>query len=114
MPTMPIRVEGDLFDAAQSAGVRSSRSAAQQLSHWARIGRAFESARGVSLRAVDAVLSGDVSYDTLSDAEQAVVRGTWDEQVNECLCGLDLAAEFEADGEPWVEASADGTTVSRS
>lgn len=42
---MPTRVDGDLFDAAKSVGAIASRSAAQQISHWARIGR---EARGVA------------------------------------------------------------------
>src|SRR5680860_1800596 len=36
--TMPMRVDGDLFEAAKSVGAVASRSAAQQISHWARIG----------------------------------------------------------------------------
>ena len=63
--------------------------------------------------AVDAVLAGGASYDALPDAEQAVVRGTWHEQIAERLDGLDLAAEFHAEDEPWVEADADGNAVTR-
>ncbi|MCI0157854.1 ParD-like family protein [Leifsonia shinshuensis] len=39
--TMPMRMDGDLVDAAKAVGAVSSRSATQ-LSHWARIGRELE------------------------------------------------------------------------
>ena len=35
MKTMPTRIDGDLFEAAKVAGEAQSRSAAQQLDHWA-------------------------------------------------------------------------------
>ncbi|MGI8947595.1 MAG: TA system antitoxin ParD family protein [Ornithinimicrobium sp.] len=40
-----------------------SRSAAQQINHWARIGRELEASGKVSQRDIEAVLAGDGSYD---------------------------------------------------
>ena len=34
------RFDADLFDSAAAEGARQSRSAKQQLDHWARVGRA--------------------------------------------------------------------------
>lgn len=106
--TMPIRVDGELFDVAKSVGATSSRSAAQQLSHWARIGRELEAAPAVRLREIQRVLSGEGEYDELSERAQAVVRANWDEQIAERAGDLNLAAEFVAAGRPWIEADAEG------
>ncbi|GAB2906615.1 ParD-like family protein [Rhodococcus aerolatus] len=111
MTTMPTRVDGDLFAAAKSSGAVHSRSAAQQLAHWARIGRELEASTGVSHRDVEAVLAGDRAYDALGEREQAVVRGAWDERVAERLAGLDLTATLAADGLAWAEADEDGALV---
>lgn len=113
MTTMPTRVDGDLFEAAKSNGGLHSRSAAQQINHWARIGREFEAASGVSHRDVELVLAGNGAYDTLRDREQALVRATWDERITEARESLNLAKEFEAAGDTWVEVDDEGHTVIR-
>ena len=40
--SIPTRVDDDLFAAAKAAGALQSRSAAQQITHWARLGRQLE------------------------------------------------------------------------
>lgn len=110
---MPTRVDGDLFDAAKSVGAVNSRSAAQQINHWARIGREFEASGRVSQRDIERVLAGDGSYDVLGEREQAIVRAEWDEQIGDRLAGLDFAAEFAASGDTWSEADASGQVVAR-
>ncbi|HUQ00789.1 MAG TPA: hypothetical protein VM093_10060 [Aeromicrobium sp.] len=111
--TMPTRVDGELFDAAKSVGAVNSRSAAQQINHWARIGREFEASGRVSQRDIERVLAGDGSYDALGEREQAIVRAAWDEQVAARIAALDLEAEFADAGETWSEADASGTVVPR-
>ena len=113
MTTMPTRIDGDLFAAAKSSGAVNSRSAAQQLAHWARIGREFEASSGVAQRDVEAVLAGDGSYDALQEREQAIVRATWDEQVAGRLSSLDLEKKFRAADVGWVEADDEGNLVTR-
>lgn len=113
MATMPTRIDKDLFEAAKAAGQASSRSAAQQLDHWARIGRELEASPNVTHDEVARVLAGDTPYDTLGERAQAVVRAVWDEDVAARIDALDLEAEIVAAGEPWAEADADGTLVVR-
>lgn len=69
MGTMPTRVDMELFNAAKATGAVHSRSAAQQIAHWARIGREFESMANVRHRDIEAVLRGDGSYDALQERE---------------------------------------------
>jgi hypothetical protein len=111
--TMPTRIDGDLFEAAKSLGAVASRSAAQQISHWARIGRELEASPATSLRDIQRVLAGQAAYDDLGERDQAVVRANWDEQVAERLARLDLAAEFTQAGRPWTEADEQGNVVER-
>lgn len=58
---MPIRVDGELFRNAQASAELHSRSAAQQLAHWARLGRAFESLPTTTLNAAERALRNDSS-----------------------------------------------------
>lgn len=113
MTSMPTRIEADLFDAAQSVGAVMSRSATQQVNHWVRLGRELESAHGVSLRDIAAVLAGRGSYDLLNALEQAAVRVEWAERMDMAVADLNLEAEFEESGESWVEADSAGRTIVR-
>lgn len=113
MSTMPTRIDGDLFEAAKASGALMSRSAAQQLSHWARLGRELEAARNVSHKDIERVLAHKAPYDSLTEPAQSVVRTAWDERIDEARDLLDLEAEFIASGETWSEADADGTLVIR-
>lgn len=113
MATMPTRIDGDLFEAAKAAGQVHSRSAAQQLDHWARIGRELEASPTVTLDAIEAVLTGRASYDQVDDRAQAVVRATWDQEIGQRIAALDFTDRLEAAGEPWAEADEDGGVVVR-
>lgn len=52
-----LRVSDALFDAAQSAGTDMTRSTAQQVEHWARIGQTLE-ARGITVTQAMSLLNG--------------------------------------------------------
>ena len=66
------RVAADQFDSAAAEGQRQSRSAKQQLDHWARVGRAVSSQHSASRRRVEAALSGSLSMTDLT-VEEGVV-----------------------------------------
>jgi len=110
---MPTRIEMGLFEAAKQAGEVHSRSAAQQIDHWARIGRELEASPAVTHDQVARVLAGTASYDVLGETAQAVVRARWDEDIAERAAALDLGAELVAAGDSWVEADAEGNLVVR-
>ncbi|RFA10752.1 hypothetical protein B7R54_17230 [Subtercola boreus] len=111
MKTMPTRIDGELFESAKAAGEVQSRSAAQQLDHWARIGREFESSPTVTHTAITEVLAGVSSYDDLRDSEQAVVRVAWNDRVAARIAELDFTDELLEAGLPWAEADADGNVI---
>ena len=66
------RVAADLMDSAAAEGARQSRSARQQLEHWARVGRAMSSQQTAARRRVEAALTGDLELRELSVEEGAV------------------------------------------
>lgn len=110
--TTPTRFDAALFESAQAAGSRTHRSAAQQLAHWARLGRELEAASGLSQRDIDRVLAGQLSYDDIGEREQASVRTAWREGVDADLASLDLRARFEALGRTrWSEADVQGNVI---
>lgn len=109
--TSPIRVDDELYASAKLVGRLMSRSAAQQVTHWARIGRELEASRGISHAAIAAVLDGRRDYDTLTDHEQALVRAEWAERITERREGLNLAQQFESAGRSYVELDQDGNVI---
>jgi hypothetical protein len=66
------RVAADLMDSAAAEGARQSRSAKQQLDHWARVGREVSSQQTAARRRVEAALTGEVQLRELSVEEGAV------------------------------------------
>jgi hypothetical protein len=58
MPSNSIRVGAELFSLAQQEGSLMSRSAAQQIEHWARLGAALE-ATGLSVADLASLLRGN-------------------------------------------------------
>lgn len=108
-----MRVDVDLVDAAKSVGALESRSATQQLSHWARIGRELETSPGTNHRDIQRVLAGEAGYeyDDLEERDQAVVRASWNEQIEKRRASLNFAEEFTRAGRSWTEADAQGRVV---
>lgn len=110
----PVRIDTDLYAAATDVASVMSRSTAQQIVHWARIGRELESAVDVSIDRIADVLRGRESYDELAAEEQAVVRAYWRERMEGLTEALRLDREFASEGRPYVELDDEGEVVRRS
>ena len=111
--TVPTRAEADLFAAAKAEGARMSRSAAQQLNHWARLGKALEASGVLRVRDIEKVLAGNARYDDLAAVDQAAARTLLDQRADEIRESLNFAEEFGANDMSWVEADEDGRAVVR-
>jgi len=109
----PIRIDADLYAAATAAAPVMSRSAAQQVAHWASIGRELETSPGVALDDVARVLGGALDYDALATEEQAVVRTYWKERMAALLGALRLDRECAAERRPYAELDEHGRVVRR-
>ncbi len=102
----PMRLDAELTDAARATACSMSRSLAQQIAHWARIGRELERSPGVTAPAIQAVLEGRGGYDKLNVQEQAIVRANWAEKIEETRKGLRLDRVLAAQGREVVELDA--------
>lgn len=111
--SVPVRIDAELYAEASEAAKVQSRSKAQQLAHWARIGKELEASPRVSIRDVEAVLAGERSYDALRAEEQAMVRASWSQRMKARREQLDLDEDFAAGGRAWVELDDDGKVVRR-
>ncbi len=120
MPDRVTRVAADLVDSAAAEGARQSRSAKQQLDHWARVGRAVSSQHTASRRRVEAALAGDLALSELSAEEGVVVNAEISAAIEENLArthyGEALAARGITtvaldDAGDLIEHRPDGTSV---
>jgi hypothetical protein len=79
----PTRVAADLMDAAAVEGKRQSRSAKQQLDHWARVGRAVSAQTSAARRRVEAALAGELDERELSEEVRVVFNAELDASISE-------------------------------
>lgn len=111
--TSPARIDDGVYASAKLAGEVHGRSAAQQIAHWARLGRELEASPSLAIQRVAEVLrSNPIAYDELDAEEQAVVRQEWQARIDLRLQALDLAVEFDAEGRVTAtELDDDGNVV---
>lgn len=105
------RVAADLMDSAAAEGSRQSRSAKQQLDHWARVGRAVSGRHTAARRRVEAALAGDLALGALDDAEGAVFNAEVTAALEESLAATDYGAELASRGVTTVALDEDGRLV---
>src|SRR3954447_14758826 len=87
-PDRPTRVAADLLDAAAVEGARQSRSAKQQLDHWARVGQAVSMTQTAARRRVEEALSGALPERDLTNEERAVFHAELEASISEAARGL--------------------------
>lgn len=92
------RVASDLMDSASAEGERQSRSAKQQLDHWARVGRAVSSQQTSSRRRVEAVLAGALPMGELTAEEGVVVNAEIAAAIDEGLASTNYGDVLAARG----------------
>lgn len=109
----PVRIDAELYSSARTVAPVMSRSAAQQIAHWARIGMEIEASPDVSIEAVAEALRDARAYDSLGTEEQAIVRAYWSEKMSALLDVLRLDRDFAAEVRPYVELDEHGVVVRR-
>jgi ParD-like antitoxin of type II bacterial toxin-antitoxin system len=105
------RVAADLVDSAAAEGARQSRSAKQQLDHWARVGRAVSSQHSASRRRVEAVLAGDLPMGELSVEEGVVFNAEVSAAIEERLAHSNYGDALAARGVTTVALNDAGEIV---
>lgn len=92
------RFAADLVDDAAAEGARQSRSAKQQLDHWARIGRAVDSEQTASRQRVEAALSGKLPSTALTTEETVVFNAEISAAIDENLADTHYGEKLAAAG----------------
>lgn len=105
------RVAADLVESAAAEGARQSRSAKQQLDHWARVGRAVSSHQTASRRRIEAALAGDLDTRHLSDDEGVVFNAEISAAIEESLAAAHYGDALSAQGITTVALNDDGEIV---
>jgi ParD-like antitoxin of type II bacterial toxin-antitoxin system len=105
------RIAADLFESAAVEGARQSRSAKQQLDHWARVGRAVSSQHSAPRSRVEAALRGELAMADLTVEEGVVVNAEISAAIDETLARTHFGEVLAARGVTTVALNADGEIV---
>jgi hypothetical protein len=105
------RVAADLVESAAVEGARQSRSAKQQLDHWARVGRAVSSHQTASRHRVEAALAGDLDVTALADEEGVVFNAEISAAIEESLATTNYGDVLTRRGITMVALDDDGEIV---
>ncbi|MDA8281000.1 MAG: hypothetical protein M0Z63_11395 [Actinomycetota bacterium] len=105
------RFASDLLDAAAVEGARQSRSAKQQLDHWARVGRTVSSYHSAGRRRVEAAVAGTTALAALTPEESLVANAEIDAAIAERAQDLDVGAVLAGMGVATVALDDDGRLV---
>jgi len=104
----PTRVAVDLLDSAAAEGRRESRSAKQQLDHWARVGRSVSMHQTVARRRVEAALAGELPLNALGGDESFVINAELDASIQVRAESLAFGEMLAAEGLVTVALDVDG------
>ncbi len=105
------RFAADLLEAAAAEGARQSRSAKQQLDHWARVGRAVSSQHSAARRKVEAALAGELAITDLSQEEGVVFNAEISAAIQESLADADYGQVLAGRGVTTVALDENGEIV---
>ncbi len=107
----PTRFAADLLESAAVQGRRESRSAKQQLDHWARVGRAVSMHESAARRRVEAALAGELALSELDESERLVANAELDVAIQLRAGVASFGARLAAEGVTTVALADDGTLV---
>jgi len=109
--THPTRVAADIAESAARVGRLESRSAAQQIDHWARLGRNISMHQTAARRRVEAALVGELALTELTAEERLVVHAELDVAVAEAAQAGSFGEVLAGEGIATVALDADGNLV---
>lgn len=108
-----VRIESDLYEAAKVAGSHESRSAAQQLDYWARVGRRVADVGTVARERIVRAVAGELPLAELSREEGIVANAEIDEAVIRHATTSNYADLLNEDGLTAVWLDAEGHMIRR-
>jgi ParD-like antitoxin of type II bacterial toxin-antitoxin system len=100
-----------LLDSAAAEGARQSRSAKQQLDHWARVGCAVSSRHSAARRKVEAALLGELALAELGVEEGVVFNAEISAAIQERLADANYGEVLAGRGITTVALNEEGDIV---
>ena len=113
METRTTRVAVDLLEAAEAEASRESRSAREQLDHWARLGMRLSMRSTAARRRIERVLAGERPLPDLSAEERGVADAELSLAISTSANRMSFADRLAAEGVTTVTLDADGNLVER-
>jgi hypothetical protein len=107
----PTRFAADLLESAAVEGARQSRSAKQQLDHWARVGRAVSMHQTAAQRRIEAALADTTLLTTLGPDERLVANAEIDAAIQQHAQTASYGEILAAEGVTVVALDDDGRLV---
>ena len=88
--SVPTRAAADIAETAASVGQRESRTMAEQINYWTRLGMQLDRSTTAESRRVQAAITGDGQFSALTDSERIVAQAS----VDAALAARVAAARF--------------------
>jgi len=107
----PTRFATDLLESAAVEGKRESRSAKQQLDHWARVGRSVSMHQTAARRRVEAALADELPFADLTESERIVANAELDASIQGQAASLSFGDHLAGEGVTTVALDDDGSLV---
>jgi|SRR6056297_4078299 len=109
--TTPTRISADVFGLAAAVAAVEHRSAAEQVSYWARIGMQFERDATAHHRRIIAAVSGDAQFSDLSGDERNVAHALIDANIARRAASQRFGAVRRRSGQRTVSLDDDGNLI---
>lgn len=113
METRTTRVAVDLLKAAEAEAARESRSAREQLDHWARLGMRLSVQSTAARRRIERAVAGELSLSQLTPPERDVANAELSLAISEAANRMSFVDRLAAEGVTTVTLDADGQLVER-
>lgn len=109
----PVRIGDDVYAAARRVGASASRSAAQQVDYWVRVGRAVTMAEAGVRRRIDDAIAGRRPMTELSAQERLMANAEIDAAIEQAAVTTNYAERLAAEGITTVTMDDDGRLITR-
>ena len=109
--TTPTRISADVFGLAAAVAAVEHRSAAEQVSYWARIGMLFERDATANHRRIIDAVSGDAQFAQLDTDERDVAHALIDANIARRVASERFGVVRRRRGERTVSLDDDGNLI---
>lgn len=109
--SVPTRVNADVAARAAAVATQESRTFAEQVNHWARIGMQIERSGSIANRRVLAVAAGEEPFTSLSRDERTAAHAIIDAEIDERAAKQYFGRDARAAGHTTVSLDDDGNLI---